>query len=93
MCCSVIFLWVDKRRTDPFLLGKKCLGEVFIHLTNVGVGFVEVPRDRISQTRTPHVKDRSFNHPRGVVRNTFKRPMCLGVSLLKQMSQRNMTNG
>ena len=29
----------------------------------------------------------------GGVRNTFKRPMCLGKGLLKQMSQRNITNG
>ena len=56
---------MDERKTDP-LLGKKCSGEVFIHPTNLGVGFVQVPRDGNSQTRTRDIKDRSFDHPRGL---------------------------
>ena len=76
---------MDKRRTYP-LVGKKCLGEVFIHPTNVHVGFVQAPCDGNSQMRTPHVKDRSFI-PGGVL-NTFKHPMWFGKSLLIQMLQR-----
>ena len=35
--------------------------------------------------------DSLINHPN--VRNTFKRPMGFGISLLKKMSQKNMMNG
>ena len=27
-----------------------------------------MPRDGNSQTRTTHIKDRSFNHPRGLIK-------------------------
>ena len=57
--------WMKEELTHD-CMGKKCSGEVFIHPMNLGVGFIQVPRDGNSQTRTTHVKDRSFNRPRGL---------------------------
>ena len=59
---------MDEQRTDPWVL-KNCSGEVFIHPMNLGVGFVQVPHDRHSQTRTMPIKNRSLNHPRGLYEN------------------------
>jgi len=56
--------WMNEELTLDWV--RNCSGEVFFHPTNLGVGFVQVPRDGNSQTRTTHVKDRSFNHPRGL---------------------------
>ena len=44
---------MDERRTDPYL--GKCSGEVFIHPTNLGGGFVQVPFDGNSQKRTSKI--------------------------------------
>ena len=56
--------WMNEELTLDWV--RSVLGEVFIHPTNLGVGFVQVTRDGNSQTRTTDIKDRSFDHPRGL---------------------------
>ena len=56
--------WMNEELTLDWV--RSVLGEVFIHPTNLGVGFVQVPSDGNSQTRTTDIKDRSFDHPRGL---------------------------
>ena len=55
--------WMNEELTLDWV---KCSGEVYIQSTNLGMQFVQVPRDVNSQTGTTHIKDRSFNHPRGL---------------------------
>ena len=56
--------WMNEELTLDWV--RSVLGEVFIHPTNLGVGFVQVPSDGNSQTRTTDIEDRSFDHPRGL---------------------------